>query len=278
MDYKEKVKTLKKIIKEMDRVVIAFSGGVDSSLVVAIALEVLGKENVISVVADSILGMKQEYIDAIANSKKIGATTKGIFLDELKIKEIRTNQPSSWFYSKCMLYKELEIIRKKNEFKYVIDGMIMDDNFDYRPGLKARNKFDVRSPLQEADFYKSDVRQASKDYDLPTWNKPAACHFLSRFEYNDEITPERIIRVKKSESYIQSLGFNPVRVRDHKTVARIEVLQEELIKFLKLTPQIEKELTSYGYLFVSVDIKGYVYGKMNKTLKIRDKKKKGGNI
>lgn len=267
MDYIEKEKKLKAILTSMEKVVIAFSGGVDSSLVLATALEVLGKENVLSVVADSELIMKKEYLDAMENSKKIGANTQGIFLDELSIEEIRTNQPSSWFYSKRLLYQELTNLKDARGFNWVIDGMIMDDAFDYRPGLKARDEFKVRSPLQEAEFYKPDVRQASKDYHLPTWNKPATCHVLSRFEYNDLLTSERVERVKKAELYLQGLGFEVVRVRDHKTVARVEIVKEQFVEFLEQAESIEKELESLGYSFVALDIKGYAYGKMNKLLK-----------
>ncbi|BCA87028.1 PP-loop superfamily ATP-binding protein [Enterococcus saigonensis] len=266
MEYLEKVAKLKEILTSMESVVIAFSGGVDSSLVLATAIEVLGRENVLSVVADSELIMKSEYLDAVKNSEKIGAQTKGIFLDELSVKEIQTNQPSSWFYSKRLLYQELTNLKNTLGFNWVVDGMIMDDAFDYRPGLKARDAFGVRSPLQEAEFYKPDVRRASKGYDLPTWNKPATCHVLSRFEYNERLTSERVERVKKSEIYLQELGFKIVRVRDHRTVARIEIEKEKFPEFLAQAKTIEEKLLSFGYTFVSLDVRGYTYGKMNKLL------------
>lgn len=266
MEYIEKVNKLKELLTSMETVVIAFSGGVDSSLVLATAIEVLGKENVLSVVADSELIMKSEYLDAIENSEKIGAITKGIFLDELSVDEIRNNKPSSWFYSKRLLYQELTNLKTKLGFNWVVDGMIMDDAFDYRPGLKARDEFGVRSPLQEAEFYKTDVRKASKGYALPTWNKPATCHILSRFEYNELLTSERLERVKKSECYLQELGFKIVRVRDHNTVARIEIEKERFPEFLEQAETIEAQLLSFGYTFVSLDVRGYAYGKMNKLL------------
>lgn len=266
MEYIEKVEKLKAVLASMEKVVIAFSGGVDSSLVLAAALDVLGEENVLSVVADSELIMKKEYLDAMENSKKIGARTQGVFLDELSIEEIRSNQPSSWFYSKRLLYQELSAIKENLGFNWVVDGMIMDDAFDYRPGLKARDAFNVRSPLQEAEFYKPDVRKASRDYQVPTWNKPATCHILSRFEYNDVLTSERLERVKKSEIYLQEQGFKIVRVRDHNTVARIEIEKEKFPLFLEKSEAVEKTLESFGYTFVSLDIKGYAYGKMNRLL------------
>lgn len=268
MNHSNKVEKLKSILKSMGKVVVAFSGGVDSSLVLKISLEVLGKENVLSVVADSELIMRKEYEEAIYNSNKIGANTHGIFLDELSVEEIRNNRPSSWFYSKKLLYQELTNLKDKLGFTWVIDGMIMDDALDYRPGLKARDELNVRSPLQEAEFFKSDVREVSKFYNIFTWNKPATCHILSRFEYNEEITVERLERVKKSEAFLQELGFQTVRVRDHKTLARIEIEEEQFLIFLKQSRIIEQRLKSFGYFFVSLDISGYSYGKMNQLLEM----------
>lgn len=266
MAYKEKISKLRNNLINMEKVVVAYSGGVDSSLVLKMALDVLGKENVLSVVADSILLMDSEFDKAIESSKKIGAETKGIYLDELSVPEIRNNKPSSWYHSKKLLYKTLDKIKTEYGFNYVLDGMIMDDEQDYRPGLKARNDFGVRSVLQEADFYKPDVREASKDLNISTWNKPSFCSVISRFEYNDVLTKERIERVKNAETYLSQLGFSVVRVRDHNTVARIEIKKEEFSHFFKLSDEIEDELLSLGYTFVALDIKGYLYGRMNDLL------------
>ncbi|GMA08464.1 PP-loop superfamily ATP-binding protein [Tetragenococcus halophilus subsp. flandriensis] len=266
MDYKSKLFNLRSILEKMEKVIIAYSGGVDSSLVLAVALDVLGKENVLSVVVDSDLLVDDEYSEAISNSESIGANTKGIYLDELSVPEIRNNEPSSWYYSKRLLYETLDELKVKHSFFYVVDGMIMDDTFDFRPGLKARDDFHVRSILQEADFYKTDVRLAAKEYGIPTWNKVPSCSIISRFEYNDKLTKGRIERVKSAEQYLKQLGFSVVRVRDHNTVARIEIKKDEFDYFFKLSEKIEDKLLSIGYSFVALDIKGYSYGKMNRLL------------
>lgn len=221
MEYQEKMKNLKKLLQEMESVVIAYSGGVDSSLVLAVALDALGKDNVLSVVANSVMIVQDEYHEAMENSQVMGAKTRGVFLDELTIPQIKKNEPSSWYYSKKLLYKTLDEIKTKEQYSYVVDGMIMDDALDYRPGLKARDNYSVRSVLQEAEFYKNDVRRASKEYHVSTWNKPSYCSVISRFEYNDELTAERVERVKSAEKYLKELGFSIVRVRDHLSLIHI---------------------------------------------------------
>lgn len=266
MRYEEKITNLKKKLQEMKRIVIAYSGGVDSSLVLAVALDVLGTENVLSVVADSDLLIDSEYHEAIKISENLGAITKGIYLDELSVPEIRNNLPSSWYHSKRLLYKTLDEFKNKFNYFYVVDGMIMDDVSDFRPGLKARDDFNVRSVLQEADFYKSDVRAASKKFGILTWNKPSSCSVISRFEYNQTITKDRIDRVKSAEKYLNHLGFTVVRVRDHDTVARIEIKREEFNLFFEMAEKIEEKILSIGYTFVALDIKGYSYGRMNDLL------------
>lgn len=268
MIFKEKLEELKKILNQMEKVVVAYSGGVDSSLVLAVALKVLGKENVISVVADSDLLLDSDTEGAISLSEEIGAETQLIYLNELEVPEIKYNKPSSWYHSKKLLYRKLCEIKKENGFNYVIDGMIMDDNQDYRPGLRARSDYGVRSVLQEADFYKTDVRASSKYYELVTWNKPASCSVLSRFEYNEHLTIERVNRVIAAENYLKSLGFKIVRVRDHNTVARIEIEKKDFKIFFEYLDKIEEKLLSLGYIFITLDIRGYSYGRMNDTLKI----------
>jgi len=264
-----KVEKLEEIISELGSVVLAYSGGVDSSLLLYAVLKYLGPDNVISVVVNSEFMLEEEYKEAIQISESIGATTKGIFINELSAKEIRENTPDSWFHSKLLFYENLEKVKVENDFNFVIDGMIMDDLDDYRPGLRARDSYKVRSVLQEAGLYKEDVRELSQEWGLSVWNKPANCSVLSRFEYNTTITNERINRVKNSEKLLEENNFTNIRVRDHGNLARIEVSENEIPKVIEMRHEIEEKLKEFGYQFVTLDLLGYKYGRMNETLDLK---------
>lgn len=175
-----KEQKLENILKDMNKVVIAFSGGVDSSLVLKKAVDVLGHANVKAVIVKSELFRHEEFNQAIQLANQLNTPIIEAEIEELKDPHIIENTPDSWYYSKRLLYSKLEALRKKYNFNYVLDGMIMDDLDDFRPGLKARTEFNVRSILQEADLYKSEIREISKTNGLPVWNKPALCSLASR--------------------------------------------------------------------------------------------------
>lgn len=254
------------IIKKMGRVLVAFSGGVDSSVVLKRAQEELGNDNVLAVVVNSELFRDTEFEAAVSLAEEMGVPVYQTEIKELDHPHIVANQPDSWYYSKKLLYSHLNDLKEKLNYNYVLDGMIMDDEEDFRPGLKARTEEGVRSVLQEANMYKSDVRALAKDLGLPVWNKLASCSLASRFPYGTKLTKELVDRVNQAELYLKRIGFEEVRVRYHDNVARIEVAPDKIIELLEKREQVHHKIISLGFDYVSCDLLGYRTGSMNEVL------------
>lgn len=255
-------------ISGMGRVIVAFSGGVDSALVLKRAHQELGSANVLAVVVASELFRAEEFEDAVKLAEKMGVHVHQTEIKELEDEKIVANTPESWYYSKKMLYAHLNQLAKDLGYDYVLDGMIMDDNDDFRPGMKARTEAGARSVLQETGLYKQDVRDLAKELDLPVWNKPASCSLASRIPYGTKLDKDNIHQVDQAEKFITTLGFDTVRIRHHGDVARIEVTPEEISELLKHREEIHLKLTSLGFNYVSVDLRGYRTGSMNEVLTI----------
>lgn len=254
------------LLKDMQSVVIAFSGGVDSSLLLKKAIDVLGVNNVKPVVVKSELFRNEEFELALKLGQSLGVEVLETEMSELQDANIVKNTPESWYYSKRLMYSQLENIKNKLGFNYVLDGMIMDDLDDFRPGLKARDEFGVRSLLQEAKLYKSEVRELSHQHDLPVWNKPALCSLASRIPYGEKLSFTKVNKVNEAEKFILSLGINHVRVRYHHNIARIEVTEDQLNNLLKLKDSIILHLKELGFDYVTMDLEGYRTGSMNEII------------
>ncbi|WP_436962684.1 ATP-dependent sacrificial sulfur transferase LarE [Staphylococcus shinii] len=261
-----KEQNLENILKDMNKVIIAFSGGVDSSLVLKKAIDVLGHANVKAVIVKSELFRHEEFDQAIQLANQLNAPIIEAEIEELKDPHIIENTPDSWYYSKCLLYSKLEALRKKYNFNYVLDGMIMDDLDDFRPGLKARTKFNVRSILQEADLYKSEVREISKANGLPVWDKPALCSLASRIPYGETLNFDKVNKVNEAEKYILSLDISNVRVRYHHNIARVEVNDIDIPTVVQYRKQITLRLKELGFDYVTIDLEGYRTGSMNEVI------------
>ncbi|WP_090855522.1 ATP-dependent sacrificial sulfur transferase LarE [Paraliobacillus sp. PM-2] len=261
----EKNQQLGTILNNMGRVMVAFSGGVDSTVVLKRAKEELG-DNVLAVIVNSELFRDSEFDAAVALAEKIGVQVYQTEIKELEHPEIVKNIPDSWYYSKKLLYSHLNQLAKEMNYPYVLDGMIMDDEEDFRPGLTARTEEEIRSVLQEAEMYKSDVRKLAKELNLPVWNKIASCSLASRFPYGIELNEMLIKQVDDAEVYLKELGFDEVRVRYHDNVARIEVAREKMVELLGRREEIQNKLIHLGFDYVSVDLRGYRTGSMNEVL------------
>lgn len=262
----EKKATLTSLLKGLKKVTVAFSGGIDSTLVLKMALNVLGKENVTAVVANSELFTDEEFDKAISLAQEMGANVESTTLDYLSDEHIKENTPDSWYFAKKMFYTRLNEMAAANGSNAVLDGMIKNDENDYRPGLKARTEAGARSLLQEADFFKVDVRALAQELGLTNWNKVASCSVSSRFPYNTTLTHENIAQVMAAEKYLRSLGFPTVRVRFHEDIARIELPEARIGDFLVFNDRVNRQLQSLGFRYVTLDLGGFRSGRMNDTL------------
>lgn len=264
---------LGKKLKEMGKVMIAFSGGVDSAVVLKRAQEELN-DNVMAVIVDSELFRDNEFDSAVKMAEDMGVQVYKTEIKELENEHIVANTPDSWYHSKKLLYSHLNDIARELDYRFVLDGMIMDDEKDFRPGLKARTEEGIRSVLQEVDFYKTDVRALAKELDLPVWNKLASCSLASRFPYGTALNKAIVNQVNQAELYLKSIGFDEVRVRYHENVARIEVSSDKIVELAGKREEIQKQLETLGFDYISVDLQGYRTGSMNEVLQETSSKEK----
>lgn len=262
----EKNHKLGDILSGMNRVIVAFSGGVDSTLVLKRAQQVLGTENVLAVVVGSELFRKEEFTGAVKLAEDMGANVLKTEIKELEDEGVAANTPESWYFSKKLLYSHLNGLAQELGYDHVLDGMIMDDMDDFRPGLRARTEAGARSVLQEADLYKREVRELSKELGLPVWDKPASCSLSSRIPYGERLDKEKIRQVDEAEKFIAKLGIEMVRVRHHGNTARIEVAPDAMAQLVGCRDQILLKLTTLGFQYISIDLRGYRTGSMNEVL------------
>ncbi|WP_297638058.1 ATP-dependent sacrificial sulfur transferase LarE [uncultured Clostridium sp.] len=259
-----KLEELKNYIKSLEKVAIAFSGGVDSTFVLKVASEVLGK-NAVAITIESPYIPKWEIREAKQLAKEFGCTHKIIKFDEI-LEEVKFNAPNRCYLCKKKLFKAILEEARNLNIKYVIDGTNIDDTKDYRPGLKALEELSIKSPLKELSITKQEIRDFSKELKLPTFNKPSYSCLLTRLESGIEVTEDKLRRTEEAELILHSYGFKAVRVRNHGDLARIEVNKEDLERILNrdLLKEISDKIKNVGYKFVSLDMDGYNMGSFNK--------------
>ncbi len=264
----EKRDRLKGVLEKLERVLVAYSGGVDSTLLLKMAKDTLGKNNVLAVTALSPLYPDRELKGAETLARSIGVRHVLITSNELEVEGFSNNPPDRCYLCKKELFKKLSDIAKGEMIPFVIEGSTLDDEKDHRPGRRAVRELGVRSPLQEARLTKSDVRELSKIFDLPTWDKPSFACLASRFPYGDEITMEALARVDRAETYLLSLGFRQVRVRNYRNLARIELYPEEITRLVNgsMRDEVVRHLKEIGYQYVTLDLQGFRSGSMNEVL------------
>ncbi|MFC7392242.1 ATP-dependent sacrificial sulfur transferase LarE [Scopulibacillus cellulosilyticus] len=262
----EKYKKLQKILCDMETAVVAFSGGVDSTFLLKAALDTLGSENVLAVTADSETYPLEELEEAKKLAVLLGARHEVIETSELSIPGYSENTPNRCYFCKKNLFEHLIPMMEDHGYKNIVFGLIADDMGEHRPGIQAAKEFNVRGPLQEADLYKSEIRELSHDFGLPTWDKPSFACLSSRIAYGEQITIEKLRKIDQSEKFIRNIGIRQVRVRTHDALARIEVEARDMYHLMAHRIDIERKLKSLGFSFVTIDLSGYRSGSMNQLL------------
>ncbi len=259
----KKIRRLNNILKGLKKVVIAFSGGLDSTFLLKMSVDVLGRDNVIAVTAKSETYPASEYKDAVKIAGSIGSRHMTIPTDELAIRNFRSNPVNRCYYCKKELFAKLLAIKDKYRMEYVLDGTNRDDLKDIRHGTKAAMEAGIKRPLLEAGMVKKDIRRLSKRLGLATWDKPSYACLASRFPFNTPITKDGLKKVESAEAYLRKLGFKQVRVRMHDEIARLEILPHEFEAVLRIREKVTDRLRRLGFVYVTLDLSGYRTGSMH---------------
>ena len=263
----QKFENLKDILKSLKRVLVAFSGGVDSTFLLRIARDVLGS-NVLAVIASSATYPASEQQEALRIAEDLKVKYKVIHTKELDDPNFRNNPPERCYFCKKELFSRLKEIAAEENIPHVCDGSNFEDTFDFRPGFKAAQELDVRSPLREARLGKNEIRVLSKKLGLSTWDKPAMACLSSRFPYFTSIDNESLRQIDSAEEYLRTKGLSQLRVRHHGQVARIEIDPSDfsVIMEKKIREEIVENLKKIGYQYVTLDLTGYRTGSMNEPI------------
>jgi uncharacterized protein len=265
LELQAKYDRMRGLLREMGEVVVGYSGGVDSTVVLKVAHDVLGSRAV-AVTGDS-EAFPQGEVDAALNvAKEMGVEVVRTRTHELSNIHFRVNNPDRCYHCKTELFSELREVADARGIRWIADGSHADDVGDHRPGMKAGEERGVRSPLREAGIHKLEIRELAAHLGLSNWDKPSFACLSSRFPYGTEITKELLDRLDRCEMVLRDLGFRQFRVRHHDTLCRIEVEPPDIPRLIELREEVNARFREFGYTYVTVDLEGYRSGKMNDTL------------
>jgi len=266
-ELQEKLNALKKYIRDLGSLAVGFSGGVDSTFLIAVAHEVLGDKAIAVTTVDAAIP-ERELNEAKKFCEEHGIRHFIREVDPLKTEGYRKNGPDRCYYCKHGVFSEIKKVADENEIEYLAEGSNMDDLGDYRPGLRAVEELGVKSPLRASNMYKADIREISKAMGLPTWSKPAYACLASRFVYGEEITGEKLRMIDSAEQFLIEHGFYEERVRMHGNIARIEVPAKDITRLAAddIREVVYNRFREIGFLYVTLDMHGYKTGSMNATI------------
>ncbi|MFC5457600.1 ATP-dependent sacrificial sulfur transferase LarE [Prosthecobacter fluviatilis] len=263
------IEKLKSRLVELGRVAVAYSGGVDSTLVLKASLDALGSENVVALLAVSPSLPQSEKDEALALARQLGAPLEMLPTEEVADPAYQANAPNRCYFCKDHVYRALRQFAEKGGIEHVLDGMNAEDTLDVRPGRAAARELRILSPLHDLGFSKADVREAARALGLPNWDKPAAACLASRVPYGTRVTPGLLSQIERAEAALFDLGFRELRVRHHGDVARLEVPEADLPRALHQREAVVAALRATGYTYVTLDLAALRSGSMNEVLKAR---------
>ncbi len=266
---REKLEKLKENIRKRESLVVAFSGGVDSSFLIKVAHDVLG-DKVLGITARSATYPEREFKEAVSFAQVYGIPHLVIVSEELEVEGFSKNPTNRCYLCKHELFTKINALAVEKGYAFVAEGSNKDDLGDFRPGLQAVKELEVISPLREADLTKDDIRELSREMGLKTWSKPSFACLSSRFPYGETITKEKLEMVDQAEQFLLDSGFKQVRVRHHGKIARIEVYEEEINLFLDAEKRksINDAFKKIGFSYTTLDLKGYRTGSMNEVINV----------
>ena len=268
MTLTKKRNTLETLLKDLQSVVVAFSGGVDSALVLAMSLSVLGKDKTLAVTAQSESLAERELVAAKKLAQNMGVEHLILRTHEMDSPQYRSNPINRCYYCKSELYSKLTVIAGERNIAHIVNGINQDDLGDHRPGIVAAKEFGVVSPLAQSGFDKNDIRELARQIGLSTWEKPAMPCLSSRIPYGEPVSPEKLSMIERAEDLLFSLGFTELRVRHHGDIARIELKKSDMPRILteSVSATIQEQFKQIGFKYVTLDLEGFRSGRLNEGL------------
>ncbi len=267
MKLKEKIEALQKILLAQNKILLAYSGGVDSSLLLKTAVDTLGNKNIITATAVSPTYTEKELETARSITKELNVKHIIIKTYEFNNKDFISNSKDRCYFCKKELFEKLKEIKNKYQCDIIMDGSNYDDLNDFRPGSKAEKEYQIFTPLKDAFFTKKEIREYSKKLGLKTHNYPAIACLASRIPYDEKITEKKIKMIRDGENFLSKYHFKNIRLRTNNKTARIEVDKKDINKIIKNKDEIVKKLKAFGYLYITLDLEGFRSGSMNEVLK-----------